>query len=631
MYRYHLNILIVVLLFSNNFLVAQIGPGGIGNSLSNKLWLKGDGGAYINAGVTQASNGQQVQQWKDCSGNNNHAVQNSAGNKPLYHTNSTNGQPGLRFTGDMFIDGPNLAIPASNSYTYILVFRDTISVAGGINDGAGQFILDRTTATNNLVSLKPVSGNSYGYQKRNNSGGGLGGPLTTTSINTNTKIIQMQRNYNSTYKIYYNALLEATLVDADGPTFPPNPRIGRHATTANGGIKGYINEFIIYDFALNNAQTVIVNNYLSAKYDVPLSVDDIYTQDDVGRGNYDYDVAGIGRIDSSNIHSDAQGGIIRILNPNNLGDNEFLIWGHDNGIEEAIETSDVPFGVVARFDRTWRVNEVNISGGGVNVGDLDMRWDLTALGPVSASDLRLLIDTDNDGVFSDETPISGATSLGSNIYEFSSVSGGATGIRNNTRFTLGTINKGQTPLPVKLLSFEANFNVDRVDLKWVTSTEINNDFFTIEKSKDLKNWEIVSNISAAGNTNTNVEYFEVDYFPYQGVSYYRLKQTDYDGTFSYSNIVPVKVDKKINGEFGLFPNPVKRGEQLKIQFSEIIDSEVLIVIKDAKGEEFYSKAILHSKDGLIIAIPIDKEIPSGIYIVNASPEDQIYSQKLIIK
>ncbi|MGE0562403.1 MAG: T9SS type A sorting domain-containing protein [Flavobacteriales bacterium] len=187
-------------------------------------------------------------------------------------------------------------------------------------------------------------------------------------------------------------------------------------------------------------------------------------------------------------------------------------------------------------------------------------------------------------------------------------------------------------LPIKLVSFEANFNVDRVNLKWVTSTEINNDFFTIEKSKDLKNWEVVSIVSGAGNSSVIMEYFEVDYSPEQGVSYYRLKQTDYDGAFSYSNIVPVKAEiKSDGGEFNLFPNPVKRGEELKIQFSEFVDTEILVVIRDVKGEEFYSKAILHYESGLLIAVPMDKEIPTGIYIVTASSEDQIYSQKLIVK
>lgn len=81
----------------------------------------------------------------------------------------------------------------------------------------------------------------------------------------------------------------------------------------------------------------------------------------------------------------------------------------------------------------------------------------------------------------------------------------------------------------------------------------------------------------------------------------------------------------------LFPNPVVRGQELNIQFSEIIESEVLIVLRDIKGEEFYSKVFLKYEDKSLIAIPIDKTIPSGVYLVTASSENQIYNQKLIIK
>jgi len=626
-----ITLLVAILLSINTY--SQTGPGGIGNSTNNILWLKADGGAFIDAGSTQATHGQQVRQWRDNSGNNNHATQATAGNRPLFHANSANGHPGLRFTGDLFIDGPNLAIPSSSSYTYIIVFRDTATGLGGINDGNGHFILDRTTATNNLVSLKPVTGNFYAFQKRNNAGGGLGGPLSTTTINTNAKIIGMLRNYNVNYQIHYNNVAQATLAESDGTTTPPNPRIGRHATTTNGGLRGYINEFIIYNQVLNSAQLTVINNYLSAKYGLALGANDIYVQDNPGNGNYDFDVAGIGRIDASNIHNDAQGtGIVRILNPTNLGNNEFLIWGHDNGIAQSINTTDIPVGVESRFERVWRVNEVNSSGSAVNVGNIDMRWDLNGLGAITASDLRLLIDDNNNGVFSDDTPISGAIDLGGGIYEFQNIPGGAGGIRNNRRFTIGTANKTQTPLPITLLSFEANFNssTNKVDLKWITSSELNNDFFTIERSKDAITWEEVLRTSGAGNSNVNVEYIEFDNNPYEGISYYRLKQTDFDGNFEYFNIVPVKVELMNKGEMSLFPNPLIRGEELKINLGNIKE-EVLIVVRDVKGQEFFSKAAIHYENNQLIALPIDADIPAGLYIVTASSENQIYSQKLLVK
>ncbi len=212
-------------------------------------------------------------------------------------------------------------------------------------------------------------------------------------------------------------------------------------TSGSNGFAGDVTEIIVFNNKINTAQRIIIENYLAAKYGLTLGANDIYTQDNPGNGNYDHDVAGIGRVNASNLHDDAQGtGIVRIVNPTNLDNNEFLMWGHNNGVQQAIEIADVPFPVQARFDRVWRVSEVNSTSTAVDVGNIDVRFDLTGLGSVTASDLRLLVDTDNDGFFNDETPISGATSLGSNIYEFSGVSA----IANNLRFTLGTINSSQT-------------------------------------------------------------------------------------------------------------------------------------------------------------------------------------------
>jgi len=185
-------------------------------------------------------------------------------------------------------------------------------------------------------------------------------------------------------------------------------------------------------------------------------------------------------------------------------------------------------------------------------------------------------------------------------------------------------------LPIKLIEFSVIFNVDRVDIKWITSSEVNNEFFTIERSKDALTWEEVIRTNGSGNSNVNIEYVEVDYSPFEGVSYYRLKQTDFDGNFEYFNIVPVKVGLQKKGEMSLFPNPIQRGEALIINLTEKSDN-VLIVIRNSKGEEYFSKAEIRFEKNQLIAIPISNDVPAGLYIVTASSENQIYSQKLLVK
>ncbi|MCB9361676.1 MAG: hypothetical protein H6587_09250 [Flavobacteriales bacterium] len=186
-------------------------------------------------------------------------------------------------------------------------------------------------------------------------------------------------------------------------------------------------------------------------------------------------------------------------------------------------------------------------------------------------------------------------------------------------------------LPIKLLSFEANANSDKIDLRWITSVEVNNDFFTIERSLDGKVWESVSYIDGAGNSNQIMEYFDSDFNPKKGISYYRLKQTDFNGNYSFSNIIPVKfIDNSENSGISLFPNIVNRGENVKVRFEDVFEEKILMVLRDIKGQEFYSKVIVNVEDGILVAFPINSSIPPGIYLVTASSENQVYSQNISV-
>ncbi len=589
-------------------LFSQTGPGGVGNAASNNMWLSGDFGTFTNAGVTPATSGQAIQQWNDRSGNNRNATQLTLGNRPTLKLNSANGMNGLRFTGNLFIDGPSPGIVGTSSYTYFVNFRDTTTVLGAINDANGSFILDRTAPTNELVSLKPVTGSLYCYQKRSTSNSGINtSPVSTTTINTNTKTIEMRRNFNVDYQIIYNNVIQGTEINNfDGATPPPAPRIGRHATIAGNGISGYINEFIIYNFALNTAQTLIVNNYLSAKYGFTLNARDIYIQDNPAHGNFDFEVAGIGRVDASNIHNDAQGSaIVRINNPTNLTDNKFLIWGHNNLLQQATQTVDVPAGVQARFQRVWRNNQVDNVGTAVNVGSIDFTWDLTNLNTVTASDLRLLIDFNNNGIFADDVPIAGAVNVGGNNYRFA----GVATLGNDMRFTLGTINIAQTPLPITLLNFDATPKDRSVLLDWATATEINNDYFTIEKSQDGENWNVFEIVNGAGNSQTTISYSTIDNYPFKGLSYYRLKQTDFDGQSMYSGLRSVYFAPASSG-LNIYPNPTEEYIVLDGDFST--EGKVEILSLDGKNVSGNCTVIQSSDERLVLDL---SSLSDGIYIL----------------
>src|SRR5690606_25858411 len=111
----------------------------------------------------------------------------------------------------------------------------------------------------------------------------------------------------------------STIPDYNSPLILGSTNIGD-----SRAFGGYMSEIIIYRKSLNITERIIVNNYLSAKYNIPLSSNDLYLMDNPANGNYDHDVAGIGRLTASDLSNDGKGsGIVRILNPTNLGNNEF--------------------------------------------------------------------------------------------------------------------------------------------------------------------------------------------------------------------------------------------------------------------------------------------------------------------
>jgi hypothetical protein len=94
-------------------------------------------------------------------------------------------------------------------------------------------------------------------------------------------------------------------------------------------------------------------------------------------------------------------------------------------------------------------------------------------------------------------------------------------------------------LPITLLDFTGECLNDAVELKWVTASEINNDFFTIERSIDATNWQVISTVNGAGNSSSPLDYSFIDINNKFKNSYYRLKQTDFDKTTVISSIIGV--------------------------------------------------------------------------------------------
>jgi hypothetical protein len=144
-------------------------------------------------------------------------------------------------------------------------------------------------------------------------------------------------------------------------------------------------------------------------------------------------------------------GIVRINTPSDLDDSEYIFWGHDNNALDSYLVTDLPTAIESRLSRSWIVSETG------DVGTVNVTIDLSDVGgAIDAADLRLVLDSDGDGIYLDELEsslISGATNISGNLYQWTGVS-----LSNNSGFSVGSVDKSSTSLPISLLLFKAEFN-----------------------------------------------------------------------------------------------------------------------------------------------------------------------------
>lgn len=163
--------------------------------------------------------------------------------------------------------------------------------------------------------------------------------------------------------------------------------------------------------------------------------------------------------------------------------------------------------------------------------------------------------------------------------------GFTTDIDGETRDTIPEIGADEFPgiIPVELVSFNATLSQNKVLLNWMTATELNSSHFIIERKSKIENWNTIGTIRAAGNSTNPINYSFTDENITNSTYYYRLKQVDYDGSFTYSRTI--EVDGNIMNQFVLeqnYPNPFNPAT--KINFTVPFDSKVSISIYSITGE-----------------------------------------------
>lgn len=124
-----------------------------------------------------------------------------------------------------------------------------------------------------------------------------------------------------------------------------------------------------------------------------------------------------------------------------------------------------------------------------------------------------------------------------------------------------------SPLPISLIAFNAKQKNTSIYVTWTTSSEVNNDYFTLEHSIDGENFKAIKLVKGAGFSNEILNYNYLHEKPFAGVNYYRLKQTDYDGTYTYSDMIAVNF-KPINNSLLIYPNPISNNQFIVSGLSE---------------------------------------------------------------
>jgi len=143
-----------------------------------------------------------------------------------------------------------------------------------------------------------------------------------------------------------------------------------------------------------------------------------------------------------------------------------------------------------------------------------------------------------------------------------------------------------TPLPIELTYFRAEVRGEQVSINWATSSEVNTDYFVIEKSQDNKTYTEVGRVKAAGFSNEVIDYEVLDKNPWNGISYYRLKEIDLDGnTYHFP---PVKIEYDGITQLSLYPNPIPKQTSLNISFNSKRDSQIKLMLIDAQGRSILS-------------------------------------------
>ncbi|MCB0803332.1 MAG: T9SS type A sorting domain-containing protein, partial [Flavobacteriales bacterium] len=208
----------------------------------------------------------------------------------------------------------------------------------------------------------------------------------------------------------------------------------------------------------------------------------------------------------------------------------------------------------------------------------------------------------------------------SSIVSSSSGSITVSGVSSFSPFTFGSLSDDKNFLPITLGEFNLQAIKNQVLISWTTESEINNNFFTIEKSSNGSPFYPIGNVEGSGNSNRELNYHFYDQNPNVGVSYYRLKQTDFNGHYEYFEPKAIHFSFISSVPLQVYPNPTNNVVNI---IMNPVDENNFIELKNTSGKTLFETQILQSNTE--IQMPSEK----GIYILYIHQGDDLIVKKII--
>jgi hypothetical protein len=311
--------------------------------------------------------------------------------------------------------------------------------------------------------------------------------------------------------------------------------------------------------------------------------------------------------------------------------------GENSRAVDLTDTDGTPIKVVS--NSSWTVSTgdnlsgtgFSISMGGSGLGKVDSLAHIRLVAVTGGT--PAIVGAHADATGDTITPYGTRTGLAVEAQQGASLSDGslsefatlATSDLNN-EFTIASTDETDSPLPIRLIYFKAEPKDTAVELSWATATERDNLLFEVERSRDGSDFKVIASQDGALNSDQVLYYTDTDNAPLAGRNVYRLKQTDLDGKFTYSDEVKVYFSN-VNASMLIYPNPTNRSNT-KALFKGV-EGNVYIKLMDAAGRLVINNTIVSNFEEQTVELPTASLKP-GIYFLNVVSEAANFKEKIIV-